>query len=242
MPQAGTSKNVLVGVIPTQRDLKILLREHWYRIPLVHLPTRPFVYLAFYQPAALQQRGKRIEYYARVLKKEVVPRIALLPREKKHPRAGELYAKFTVATPRKLARPIRNVIPRRVTFGFTDLASLTNARDILELYHVPKTEQIVAAELVRRGIETMKEYTVSCGAKRVRLDLAIITEQKKIAIECDNQKAHASKTQKEKDKAKDDFLKKLGWCVIRLSESDVLDRLNRSVTHILLHQDKATTP
>ena len=241
MRERVAQRNVLVGVLKDKRDLKILLREHWYRIPLAHLPKRPFIHLAFYQPASFDRRGKRIEYYARVLKKEILPRSALLPRESRHSRAHDLYAKFTLGTPRKLALPIRNVIPRRVSFGFTDLKTLLSARDILELYHVPKTEQIIAGELKHRHVPFTAEHTVSAakghsvsrsGPRRVRVDLAIFCKKGKIAIECDNKKAHASKSQRAKDKAKDEFLKKLGWQVVRLSEPDIIEHRDRSAVRI----------
>lgn len=226
-------QNLLVAVIRDRRDLKLLLVDKIYRIPVAYLPKRDFTYIAFYQPANFGRRGKRIEYYARVLKKEIVPRVVILPRERSHPRADDLYAKFTVATPRKLSSPIRNVIPRRVTFGYTDTKTLLASKDILELYHVPKTEQIIAGRLRHLGVEVNREYTVSGGGKRVRIDIAIITDEKKIAIECDNEKAHSSKIQKEKDKAKDYFLEKLGWQVVRLSESDILNHLEKSVNLVL---------
>ena len=63
------NKIVLVGVLKNKRDLGILLEKHWYRIPVFFLPKKKFDYLAFYQPEGFGRRGKRIEYYARVVRR-----------------------------------------------------------------------------------------------------------------------------------------------------------------------------
>ena len=161
-------KTVLVGVVKSKDDLRILLEEKWYRIPLAYLPKKKFTHLAFYQPLALGKDGKRIEYYARVLKREVKRRIELLPHELSHPRANESYLKCSLHTVEKLKTPIRNVIPRRVSFGFTDLKTLRSAKDILELYHVAPTEQLIEQELKRLGIPVTPQHRVSLNSPFVK--------------------------------------------------------------------------
>lgn len=215
----------MVCILKDKRDLRILLQEKWYRIPMVFLPRRKFTHLAFYQPAEFGRFGKRIQYYARVLNRKTVKRIDLLPKEKNHPRANDDYLKIEVAWIKKLARPIKNVIPRRVTFGFTTLKSLLKAGDILELYGIAPTEQIIERGLNSLGIKTEKELTVSKEGKRYRLDLAVFCRRGRIAIECDNRKAHSG-VQVDKDKIKDAFLKRHGWHVIRLTERDITERLD----------------
>ncbi len=219
---------VLVAVLKDWRDLGLLLHEHWYRIPIAHLPKRAFTHIAFYQPLAFGQAGKGINFYARVLDKKVQKRNVLLPDEPKHARADESYAKFTFTKIIPLKHPIKNVIPRRVSFGFTDLCSLRRAKDILELYHVPKTEQLVAEALANLGIEAKHEFTVVdlVSKKRVRIDLAIECAHGKIAIECDNNKAHKSKVQQKRDRAKDAMLGNLGWRVVRIREGVILSGID----------------
>jgi len=229
-------KTVLVGVLKNKGDLRILLEEKWYRTPLAFLPKRKFTHIAFYQPA---QAGKCIEYYARVAKREVKKRIELLPSEPAHPRADDDYVKCSFRKIEKLARPIRNVIPRRVSFGFTDLKTLRSAKDILELYGVPATEQIIENELSRLLIPFASQmYVIPAKArirsdpKRYRLDLAIFCRRGNVAIECDNRKAHSGKAQQEKDREKDAALEKLGWRVVRLTESDIVDDLPSCICRI----------
>lgn len=219
-------RTVLVSVLKNKSDLRILLKDNWYRIPMAFLPKRKFTYLAFYQPALFGRLGKRIRYYARVLSSKTVKRIDLLPKERNHPRAHDYYLRIELAWIKKLARPIRNIIPRRVSFGFTTLKSLLKAGDILELYGISPTEQIVDRGLNRLGIKTKKEFSVSKGGKRYRLDLAVFCRNGRIAIECDNRKAHSSSAQIDKDKMKDKFLKRHGWHIIRLTERDIIERLD----------------
>lgn len=217
---------VLVCVLKSKNDRKILLGHHWYRIPIAFLPKRRFDYLAFYQPALFGRRGRRIEYYGRITKKEKVTRIDLLPGESLHPRAYDDYMKFEFSKILKLARPVKNIIPRRVSFGLTSLTKLLSSRTILELYSVPPTEQIIKRGLDRLSITTQREHTVSQGPRRYRIDLAVLCDKGSIAIECDNRKAHSDKLQIKKDKRKDAFLRRLGWRVIRLKEKDIIERPN----------------
>ncbi|MDO8521599.1 MAG: DUF559 domain-containing protein [bacterium] len=226
------SATVLVGVIKQKSDLRILLHDHWYRIPAAFFPKQRFTHVAFYQPALFGRESKRICYYARVRKIEKVKRIELLPKEPDHPRAQNDYCKITLCEIKKLTHPVKNIIPRRISFGFTSLKKLLSARDILELYGVPKTEQIMGSELKRRGIEIVAEHTISVENKRYRIDIAIFCRNGRIAVECDNTKAHSGKVQRAKDKAKDAALKRHGWRVIRLTEKNILKRLDSCMRRI----------
>lgn len=222
------SRNVLVGVLKSKSDLQILLEEKWYRIPVVFMPKRRFTYVAFYQPSIFGKDGKCIKYFARISGKEIRKRIELLPEEPNHPRAGENYMRVFFEKVEALVSPIRNVIPRRVSFGFTDLRTLKSAKDILQLYGVPPTEQILEHRLNELGIKTVSQHTILFGKRRYRLDIAINCLNGKIAVECDNRKAHSTAIQKYKDKQKDSDLKKMGWRVLRFGEGDILEHLQVS--------------
>ncbi|MEK7169809.1 MAG: DUF559 domain-containing protein [Patescibacteria group bacterium] len=237
-------RTVLVAVLKSKDDLRILLAEKWYRIPVAFLPKRKFTRIAFYEPmTGFGKTGKRIRYYARVAKREVKKRTELLPRGTTHPRAEHEYVKFSFQKVEKLPKPIRNIIPRRVSFGFTDIKTLRSARDILQLYHVAPTEQIVEQQLRKLNIPFVSQYRTSYSSflkgggkspsRRIfRIDLAIHCKNGNLAIECDNRKAHSSKIQKLKDKQKDSALKILGWRVIRLTEDDVLEHLDSCISRI----------
>lgn len=217
---------VLIGVLRSKNDRKILLQKHWYRIPIAFLPKRHFDYLAFYQPALFGKKGKRIEYYGRITQRKKVKRLSLLPSDTAHPRAFDDYMKFKLNKIDKLPCPIKNIVPRRVSFGLVNLSKLFTSRSILELYNVPPTEQIVKRWLGRLGVTARKEYTITQGKSRYRLDFAVFCQKGPLAIECDNDRAHSGKLQKIRDRRKDLFLKRKGWRVLRLKESDILERPN----------------
>jgi len=225
-------KIVLVCVLKDRRDLEILLQEKWYRIPLDHMPTREFSYLAFYQPLKFGPDGKRIIYYAKILGKRKRKRIELLPEEPNHPRANDIYMRLNISPAIRLVRAIKNIVPRRITFGFTTLDRLYRARDILELYSIARTEQILEKELKRSGIKYFSQKYAICANKRFRPDFVIFCQYGKIAIECDNKKAHSGPRQKSKDKMKDACLAKFGWSVIHFSENEILFDLKKCLVRI----------
>ena len=214
---------VLVGVIKCEHDLDILMTKKWYRIPKAFAPVKKFTYLAFYQPAIFGKQGRRIQYYARVLNHQTTKRINLLPDESDHPRAKDNYTCIDVGNIKKLSRPIKNIIPRRVIFGFTTLERLLKSKDILQLYRVAPIEQIFKTGLRRAKIKVISQYYVLINKrKRYRLDFAIFCQRGQIAIECDNKKAHSGSRILEKDKRKNIVLEKLGWTVIRLREQHII--------------------
>ncbi len=225
-------KIVLVGVLRSKRDLDTLLSENWYRIPTARVPKRQFNYLAFYQPTLFGRQGKRIQYYARVLNYQIAKRNDLLPNESNHPKAHDYYLRIRVEKIKKLACPIKNIIPRRVFFGFTTLNHLLKSKNILQLYKVAPTEQILENGLKQANIKTVAQYYVLSGKKRYCLDFAVFCKKGTIAIECDNKKAHSSPSQREKDKIKNAFLRRHGWVVIRLSEHDIVSNLQDCVKKI----------
>lgn len=223
---------VLVGVLNGPRDLEILIRKRWYRIPARYAPVRQYGHLAFYQPAAFGRRGKCIQYYARVLGRQTARRIRLLPDEREHPRAWEPYVRVRVGPVRTLRRPIRNIVPRRVTFGFTTLHRLRAARDLLQLYDVAPIEQMVADGLERAGIMAIPQPIVRDGRRHCRPDFAIHCRYGVIAIECDNAASHRSPVQRARDRSKDAFLRRLGWMVVRLPEREIVSNLQGCIARV----------
>lgn len=223
---------VLVGVLKNKRDLRILLTERWYRIPVAHAPRRPFQYLAFYQPAIFGWQGKCIRYYARVVRRQITRRTNLLPTELHHPRAQDRYFRIGVGSIKQLHAPIKNITRRRISFGFTTLHRLLTAKEILQLYNVAPTEQIIARALQRVQIKATAQCGVGHGKKRYRLDFAVFCRDGAIAIECDNKKAHAGRLQRRHDRRIDIFLKRLGWAVIRLPERDIVSDLHGCIRRI----------
>jgi hypothetical protein len=223
---------VLVGVLKRKRDLTILRREHWYRIPVSKAPLRKFHYLAFYEPARFGRQGKCIRSYARVLRYHVGKRRDLLPNEPHHPSAGEDYVKIQIGRILHLPHPIKNMPPRRVSFGFATLKRFLTSKNILQLYRVAPTEQMVSRALRSAGIPAIPQYYVSGDKKRYRLDLTIVCRLGLIAVECDNLKAHSGIRRRMRDRDKDIFLRRHGWCVIRLTEHAIVSDIRSCVARV----------
>ncbi|MEK9180047.1 MAG: DUF559 domain-containing protein [Patescibacteria group bacterium] len=234
----NAAKIVLVGVLKTKRDLDILLLEKWYRVPEKYAPTKHFKYLAFYEPATFDRRAKRIRYYARVLGYRMATRGDLLPGETGHPMAREPYLRFRIGKIKKLRHPIKNIVPRRISFGFTTLKRLLTSKNILELYDVASTEQIIGDLLKHTGLQMTAQHNIAIDKKRFRIDFALFCRRGKVAIECDNKKAHSRKQQRKKDREKDRMLRHAGWRVIRLQEKDIIERPSwclAKITKIVRH-------
>ncbi|MDD3773982.1 MAG: DUF559 domain-containing protein [Patescibacteria group bacterium] len=226
-------KVVLVAVLKNWRDFQILLRENWYHIPANKLPKKDFDYLAFYQPLSFGKAAKRIGYYGKVKKIETKKRIELFPKAQKHPSSQKMYSKITIKKLVKLKYPIKNIVPRRIVFGFTSLSKLLHSRDILELYGIADTEQMIAKKLEKNCIKFKSQfYVIISNKKRFRLDFAIFCRKGKIAIECDNDKAHKMKQQKIKDQEKDRILRSRNWKVIRLRENEILFKIDKCLDKI----------
>ena len=238
--QGRSPKMVLICVLKNRRDLGILQKEHWYRIPASHAPVSKFNYLAFYQPKPFAPEDKRINYYTRVKSIRKIRREKLLPDEKKHPKAKELYLKIKVGNIMRLSPPIKNVAPRRISFGFTTHKKLRNAKNILEIYDIFPLEKIIGGELKKAGIKAIPQHFVKIkkrlprGSSKARtfrgfrLDFAVYCKSGKIAIECDNQKAHSSPAQKIKDRLKNRLLRRDGWRVIRIREPEIIKNFTQS--------------
>jgi len=222
---------VLIGILKDRRDLGLLMKKRWYRIPVAHSPRRRFGHLAFYQPASFGKSGQCIRYMAPVLGRTMARRRSLIPGEPNHPRADGLYWCYRVGKPLRLPEPVRNLGPRRLNFAYTSLRRLFESHDILDVFGVPAIERMMGREFRKAGIPALPEFTLSAGKKRYRLDFALFCNRGALAIECDNEEFHGHPGQKRYDRTKDIRLRNLGWTVLRLTEREIVksptDCLNR---------------
>ncbi len=76
-------------------------------------------------------------------------------------------------------------------------------------------EDIVLREFHLLGFYPIPQFKIGM----YRIDLAF--PDRLLAIECDGKKWHSSKEQKERDEKRDNYLRKQGWKVIRISGSDI---------------------
>lgn len=144
---------VLVAVINNQRDFAIARDQHWYRIPVKHLPKKGLhaPILAFYQTKDFGAQKWSINYYTHTTAWEIVPRVELLPDEPLHPRAHELYYRVQLGELRLLPHPIISRKWRRVSFIVTHWGRLQEAQEINELLHGSIWEERLWRALRRLG-------------------------------------------------------------------------------------------
>lgn len=132
---------VLVGIMPSPRDLEIARVLGWYRIPLRFAPKVVRVdYLAFYQPSSFGgNHGSMIETFAEVRGVELTTRREIIKEEPYHQRADEEYFKIQIGPLQYLETPILARKWKRITFLYSTGDLFTKAAAIDDL--VVKTEE-----------------------------------------------------------------------------------------------------
>jgi len=145
---------VLVGVLRTPRELRRVQEERWYRIPVGRLPPRGSTarYIAFYLPASFGLEGGAVRYFAAVLSWEMRRRCELLPGERDHPRADELYYRASLGELQPLSPPIACGRWRRFAFIVTHWARLQQARELRDLLHGSLWEERLWGALRKAGV------------------------------------------------------------------------------------------
>jgi very-short-patch-repair endonuclease len=230
-------KLVLVAIVNREKDLKIALNRHWYRIPVKYAPKKEANFLSLYQTSVFNDNGKSINLYAPIKEYSLTYRRNLLPEEKDHPRVGELYQKLTLGPIRQTPRRIKNKTGLRVNFGFTTLKKLLQAKDLCELFGIAPLEQITYRELQKNKIKAIRQYCImKNGRCRYRLDFAIFCKKGKIDIECDNEKLHYQPRRKTKDRKRNNWLKRHGWKILRLPGKNIItnpQKCIRKIKHLI---------
>ena len=149
---------ILVGLLPSPRDLEIARLLGWYRIPLRTAPKVVAVdYMAFYQPSAFGERGGKIEFVAEVRGHELTTRGELLKDESDHPRAREEYYKIQIGGLEKLNTPIIADKWKRITFLYTTGEFLLDAKTLNDLV-VDGDERMILWRSLRERAENEQLY------------------------------------------------------------------------------------
>ena len=224
-------KVVLVAVLKNKTDLKYLLQDKWYRIPVEKCPKKKYEYIAFFEPGRVTGNYGRIRYFGKPETVEIKKRSALLP-ALQNPQ--KRYFKIAFSGINKLKNPVANKNGIRVSFGYTTLKKLKNEKEVTGLFDVAPVEKIMRQALRRRGIKARPEFPVCLpGNRRYRLDFAVFCKKGALNIECDSNKWHSAKRQLIKDKTRDKDLKKLGWSILRLKEDEITGKINTSLAKIV---------
>jgi hypothetical protein len=176
---------VLVAVVNNARDLRLAREAHWYRIPVRHAPRQIAAeYLALYQTGAFGDEGRRIHYYAPILRYHLTTRRQLLPEEPDHPHAEESYFKLELGELLTLPAPIPAGRQTRITFIYTTLAHLFRARDVSDLWLREAARQKLYAAVRERGLAVECWYPVAMG-NRPEADLALFGPDGRLTLYID---------------------------------------------------------
>jgi hypothetical protein len=151
---------VLVGLIPSPRDMEIARLLGWYRIPFRTAPKVAAVDdLAFYPPFPFGEHGGQIEFIAQVRGHELTTRREVLKDEANHPRAHEKYFKIQLGGLEKLRKPIKTDKWKRLTCLYSTGEYLLNAKILNELVvHADERQSLWRS--LREGAENKQLYKV----------------------------------------------------------------------------------
>ncbi len=95
-------------------------------------------------------------------------------------------------------------------------------------------EEAVAKALVARGYHIRQQWEV--GA--YRLDIVVICEKRKIALECDGERYHSSEAQIRADMERQTILERIGWQFIRVRGSEFFSDEEKAMEHICEELEK----
>lgn len=127
---------VLVGVIKTWQDFRLVRDKQWYRIPQAQMPRGvKDDYLAFFLSGRdFKKQSGSIPYFARNRGYELHKRKDLIPAEPNHDRAENIYYKVQLGELQTKKLPIVNASKRRFAFIRTTWDRFNEARTIADLY------------------------------------------------------------------------------------------------------------
>ena len=227
--------DTLVAIVTKPSDFHIARQEHWYGIPLRSKPrTLPTArWLAFYHTAAFRDLRWAIHFVAPIEGIKEVARRDLLPDEPNHPRASEPYLRLEIGELRPLARSVPSARLRRIVFIPTTLAKLNTADEINDLFHESPLEDQLWSALRHASIPAERQFYVGEGKTSYCLDFAVTCARGSVDVECDGDSWHLRPEAVKEDNARNNFLARLGWRVLRFSSGD-LDEANiaSAVEHI----------
>ena len=167
---------LLVGIMPSPRDLEIARLLGWYRIPLVTAPKVVDVdYLAFYQTDAFGESHRwQIEYCAEVRGHELSTRAELFRDLPDHPRAHQEYYKIQLGSLQRLEKPILAGRWRRITFLYTTGELFQKAESINDLVVRSDERQMLWRSLRERALHSVSYAATSLPENDFELDPGIL--------------------------------------------------------------------
>lgn len=223
------SNNTLVALVPSRRDWDLIRTQGWYRIPVRFAP--PMVkegtieYIAFYFPSVFAEEKQSIRWYAPVGSLVVRKRSELLPGEPHHKHAHWEYYVVGCKDLRHLPHVIPSRKARRLLFISTTIEKLLTAPEINYLFNDSPLEDMLWLELLQAGIPSERQYEVTVGQGRYKLDFAVFCKDRNLAIECDGDEYHMRRSAVERDKKRSNALQSRGWSILHFTTAELKKNL-----------------
>ncbi len=217
---------VLVAIMNTKRDYKILREQGWYRVPVksVKWPWPP-KWVAFYQTRIFGDEAYAVNYYGHVHDIRPAKRTELFPKEKLNSKSDKQYYQIWFDSLEPLYRPIYSRRWRYIVFIPTTWDKFYQAAEINDLYHESRLEDRLWAELKFRQIDAERQLDIKLKQKHYKLDFAVFCQQGNIDIEVDGEIWHSGEERRSLDRRRNNALAVGGWEVLRFSGQEIHDKL-----------------
>ena len=217
--------DVLVAIMNNRHDFAIAGREHWYRIPCRSAPQAldSARWLAFYHTSDFGAAKWAVHFVARVHGIDRVLRRDLLPDEPNHSRADEPYFRVRIGPLEQLDHPVASARGRRVVFIPTTLTKLRAAHELNDLFHESPLEDRLWYALRAEEVSVERQYYVAESGTTYCLDFAVFCLRGNLDVECDGDTWHLRPETVVEDNARNNFLARLGWHVLRFSSRELTE-------------------
>ncbi len=231
-------RDCLVGVVADDADLHRFRDEKWYRIPdralgrsLGRDALHELRTLAIYQSGGVTDGlPGSIELWGEIAAIETMRRRELLPEERTHPAADELYHRLRIDAVRRLPQPIVSRLPRRVTFLRTTRERLLQAVDLNDLVIVSAAEDRLWREVREAYPEFSRNVFMQVNGVLMEVDFALMLGERSLGVLCRDDDRIAEAQEKGHPEA---------WRIIRFSPSRVEKELEECVREILRAAEEA---
>lgn len=205
-----------------------------YRIPVRSAPelirTGKLSHIAFYFPKAFGAEAYTVRWYAPVSSLVIRKRSEILPDQPNHPKANTDYYVVGCKDLQELPRVIPSSKPRRLLFIPTTTEKLFSAPEINFLFNESPLEELMWEELLRAGIPAERQFDVSVGPLRFKLDFAVFCKERNVDIECDGDKYHMASDAVERDKRRSNALTSHGWLPLRFTTAELTTNMQTTMS------------
>lgn len=225
------SDQVLIGVVPRERDFEIARLQRWYRVPtnMVRDWQTPS-WIAFYFGRGFGGDAGKIRYYARVWHADIVRRLEMFPDQPRHPRANAEYVRIHHSELQERPTPIRSHRQRQLVVLPTTWERFMIAADVNDLVVGDEVEEAFYGRLSTAGYRPerayyvrgtnayrLTDYAIFCSRRNIEIDIASQTLPKRLLVGVND----------DTDSGVPD-----GWAALRLSRFDITKRRDESIDRV----------